>query len=982
MKKTTYLFIIVLLALAVCSNVGEYKMISKTDANGFTYATIVNDPFAGRIYTLENGLIVYLTVNKQEPRVQTYIAVRAGGKNDPKETTGLAHYFEHLMVKGTTRFGTKDYAAEKPLLDQIERLYEIHRNTTDAAQRKIIYKEIDRISQEASKVAIPNEYDKLMRAIGSRGTQSWTSYDATMYLEDIPSNQIEAWAMVEANRFSDPVFRLFHTELETIYEEKNMALMQDDYKSSNAILNGLFPHHPYGTQTVLGIPEHLKNPSIADIKKYWETYYVANNMVIVLSGDFDPDKTIAILDKHFGTLRSGGVPAVQVEPEAPITEPVTKEVWGDDAENVLIAFRLPAANSRDMEIAQVVNYLMSNGKAGLIDLNLNQRQLVLGAGNHIYGMADYGAFILNGRPKQEQTLDDVKDLLLEQVDLLKLGKFEDWLIEATVNNFRLQRIQDFQTNLSRVRTVASVFINNENWLDAVSRLSRQAKITKQDVIDFANKYFADNYVVVYKRQGKDQNVKKVEKPQITPISANYDGNSESEFLKHVKAIQVEPIEPLFLDFNKDITKLTTKTHIPLLYERNTENGLFELTYLCDMGNDSDKALSLAFLYLEYVGTSQYTPEQIKSEFYKIACTYNFQASNNRVTITLRGLDDNFERAVELFELLLNDLQVDQTAFYNLLLDFNQFRDNEKLNRQRLLTALRSYGIWGPKSSITNVLTADEMAQLKPEDLIARILDMKNFKHRILYYGPRSASKINSFISKMHTVGSKLKEVLPPPVFFKQQETPTNKVYFVHYNSPQVFINMISKGEKYDKSIGPIRMMYNRYFGEGRNAIVFQEMRETRNVAYGAGASYVVDWSNPDLSYIHWAAIFTHGDKITDAVSTFHELINDMPESEKAFNLAKESAITNLRTERIVRGTVLWEYLNAEKFGYTHDLRKDRFEKYQTMTLDDVKAFHEKYITGRNYFYCILGDEKDSKLMREIAKLGEVQKLSVEEIFGY
>ena len=245
-----------------------------TDSSGYTYETVKNDPLKTRIYTLDNGLKVYMSVNKAEPRIETYIAVKVGGKNDPSETTGLAHYFEHLMFKGTQQFGTSNYEAEKPLLDQIEQLFEVYRKTTDDAERAAIYRQIDSISYEASKYAIPNEYDKLMSAIGALETNANTSMDRTVYIENIPSNQIENWARIQADRFKNVVIRGFHTELETIYEEKNMSLTDDNRKVYTTIGEVLYPNHPYGKQSVLGTQEHLKNPSITNVKNYHTQYYV------------------------------------------------------------------------------------------------------------------------------------------------------------------------------------------------------------------------------------------------------------------------------------------------------------------------------------------------------------------------------------------------------------------------------------------------------------------------------------------------------------------------------------------------------------------------------------------------------------------------------------------------------------------------------------------------------------------------------------
>ncbi|MDE6287786.1 MAG: insulinase family protein, partial [Muribaculaceae bacterium] len=328
-----------ILAITACSAAMAAK---------YEYTTVEGDPLGTKIYTLPNGLRVYMSVNKDKPRIQTYIAVRVGGKNDPAETTGLAHYFEHLMFKGTEQFGTSDYAAEKPLLEEIEQLFETYRVTTDSTERRNIYHRIDSISYQASLIAIPNEYDKLMALIGANGTNAYTSQDVTCYVEDIPSNQIENWARSQADRFEHPVLRGFHTELETIYEEKNMSLTQDNRKMSEAMLAALFPNHPYGTQTVLGTQENLKNPSITNVKNYHKQWYVPNNMAICLSGDFDPDEMVDIITKYFGHLKPNpSLPVLEVVEEAPITEPIDVVVKGPDAERIYLAWRIPAAKDPD-----------------------------------------------------------------------------------------------------------------------------------------------------------------------------------------------------------------------------------------------------------------------------------------------------------------------------------------------------------------------------------------------------------------------------------------------------------------------------------------------------------------------------------------------------------------------------------------------------------------------------------------------------------
>jgi predicted Zn-dependent peptidase len=280
----------------------EDSTTSASAQKEYKYETAPNDPLNARIYTLDNGLKVYLSDYEEAPRIQTYIAVRAGSKNDPADATGLAHYLEHMVFKGTTELGTANWEKEKAELDKIEALYEKYRNTTDEATRKKIYHQIDSVSGVAATYAIANEYDKLTTAIGAKGTNAYTWVDQTVYVNDIPSNQLERWLELEADRFREMVPRLFHTELEAVYEEKNRTLDSDSRKVSEVIYETLFPTHQYGTQTTIGTIEHLKNPSITAIKNYFDKYYVPNNMAIAMSGDIDFDKTIRLIDKYWGRM--------------------------------------------------------------------------------------------------------------------------------------------------------------------------------------------------------------------------------------------------------------------------------------------------------------------------------------------------------------------------------------------------------------------------------------------------------------------------------------------------------------------------------------------------------------------------------------------------------------------------------------------------------------------------------------------------------
>lgn len=969
-----------LLKLSCLSLLFAIAFSSCSSSEKYSYETVPNDPLKARIYTLDNGLKVYLTVNKETPRIQTYIAVRVGGKNDPAETTGLAHYFEHLMFKGTQKFGTQNYEAEKPLLDQIEQQFELYRKTKDEAQRNAIYHIIDSLSYEASKYAIPNEYDKLMSAIGATGTNAYTAFDQTVYIDDIPSNQIDNWAKIQADRFENNVIRGFHTELETVYEEKNMSLTKDPRKVYEAVLSALFPHHPYGTQTVLGTQEDLKNPSITNIKNYHQTWYVPNNIAICLSGDFDPDETIATINKYFGQMKPNNeLPKLNLPKESPITQPVVREVLGPDAENITLAWRFPGAASKDYETLQVVSQILYNEKAGLIDLDLNQQQKVLAAYCYPLDMVDYSALMMQALPKQGQTLDEVKALLLDEVKKLRAGDFDEKMLEANINNFKLYELQQLESNEGRADMLVNSFINGTDWAEQVTSIDRMAKLTKADIVAFANKYLNDNnYAVIYKKQGKDPNEKKISKPAITPIVMNRD--TASSFLTEVQKSTVKPIEPVFLDFKKDLSQLKAKADIPVLYKQNSTNDLFQLIYVFDMGNNNDKALGTAFSYLEYLGTSDMTPEQLKSEFYRLACTFSVTPGNERTYVVLSGLNENMPAAVQLFEKLMADAQVNPEAYTNMAGDILKSRKDAKLNQGQNFSRLMQYARYGAESPTRNLLTEAELTTMNPQELVDRIHNQNGYKHRILYYGPSSEKDLVTIINEHHQTPATLKDA-PVGKSFTYQETPQTRILIAPYDAKQIYMSQYSnRGEKFDPSIEPSREIYNEYFGGSMNSIVFQEMRESRGLAYSAWAGMVKP-NYLKYPYVLQTHIATQNDKMIDAITTFNDIINNMPESEAAFKLAQDALTARLRTDRIIKSDIIWSYVNAQDMGENVDPRIKLYNDIQNMTLKDVTDFQNKWIKGRTYIYCILGDKKELN-MQKLKEVGPVEELTQEQIFGY
>ena len=943
------------------------------------YERVGGDPMQTRIYTLDNGLKVYLSVNKEEPRIQAYIAVRTGSKNDPAETTGLAHYLEHLMFKGTKQFGTTDPEAEAPLLDEIEQRYEEYRTLTDEALRKQKYHEIDSVSQLAAKYFIPNEYDKLMAAIGSQGSNAFTSNDVTCYVEDIPSNEIENWAKVQADRFQNMVIRGFHTELEAVYEEYNIGLSNDGNKQYEAMLAKLFPTHPYGTQTTIGTQQHLKNPSITNIKNYFAKWYVPNNVAICMAGDFDPDKALAILKKYFGEWKPGEDVSQPTFPELePLTQPVDTTVMGLESENIWLGWRTEKASSLQNDTLKLISTVLYNGKAGLFDLDLNQEMKVMDAAAFTEPMLDHGLFLLAGQPKEGQSLDEVKELMLGEINKLKCGDFDEDLLLAALNNKKLDELRSLDQNSSRVSKMLDAFINGIGWKQEVGQMDRLAKITKQELVAFANRFFTEGYVTVYKRQGEDTTQKKIDKPAITPIPTNRD--LVSQFVKDIQEAEVDPIEPQFLDYKKDLSFFKTQKGLPVVYKQNTENGLFELQFRYEFGHEDDNRYDVAANYIDYLGTDKLTAAQVKHQFYKMACNYAISVNADYITIGLSGLAEYMPDALALLEDLLHNAKVDQNAYDQMVGLILKNRQDQKSEQRNCFSMLGAYALYGPHNAMRDNMTEQQLREANPQELLDLLKNISGYEHQVLYYGPIAKEKLDECVSDLHPTEKDLKPV-PEGKPYELQTITEPEVIIAPYDAKNIYMRMfVNEGRQTNLDEHATIELFNEYFGGGMNGVVFQEMREARGLAYNAMAYYLTPAKKgqPEFFLTH---IITQNDKMMDCVKQFREILDKMPANESAFQIAKDALTKQLASQRTTKFSVILAYLSDKRQGFDFDVDQKIYEDLQNLTLKDITDFEQAQIAGKTGRYAILGNEKELDIPA-LEKIAPIRRVSLEEIFGY
>jgi predicted Zn-dependent peptidase len=958
--------IAVVAAIALClPAAAHYERINQPNPN---------DPMAAHIYRLDNGLTVYLTRNKETLRFYAEIAVRAGSKTDPADATGLAHYLEHLLFKGNQTLGTLDYGKEKAYIDQITGLYDQHFKETDEVKRKALYAEINRVSQEAAQYAVPNEIDKIYKALGGGELNAHTWNEETVYQVALPMNRLRQWAAIESVRFQEPVFRLFHTELETVYEEKNRTLDNKDRVINEAVEALVFKKHPYGQQTTIGTVEHLKNPNLNYIRDYFNTWYVPNNMAICISGNIDIDEAIQVIDENFSAWKSKDLPAPKVFAEDPLQGEERVTVKYKSEEQVVLAFRLPGQNDPDAEALKLIDMIMDNSVAGLINLNLNQAQRVRQAGSYPYQMNDYGVEHLWGVPKDGQSLDEVQQLLLEQIEKVKKGEFEDWVLPAIVTDFKKHQKASLESDVARVNQMTNAFLGFTDWDRKVGEIARIEKLTKDDVVRVANQYFSGGYVSG-RRIDEQQEIPSITKPQIDPVKI--DPTRQSDFAKKILAISAKPIEPVFVDPEKDYTVAGYKEGVKLYYAPNPLNDLFSLSILVEFGTFEDNKIGVSTLLLDKSGTKRFSAEDLKKEWYKLGMDASVNAGDNETFIAISGLDENFEKSLALLMEWITGPTADAATLDELKQIILVSREDEKKDPGALNRALSAYHRYGAESSFLRRLPSAELQKLTVDELQALIRGLLDYKHVITYTGSLPLDRVQKALAKLHPLPSTLKD--PPPYRFLRARAPaSNEVFFFNKEAAQAQVRIEYRSGVYGPDILTPAELYNSYFADGMSSIVFQELRESRALAYSAGALYHVG-TRIDDENLMIGAIGCQADKTPEAVAAFIEIMDKLPESPERMQEALTALDNQYRTSKLGFRDVIGAVRAWEKLGLAPDPRKKQFEALKSAGLETVLAFHKQWVKDRAKLISVVGD-KNRIDMTALKQYGDITEVELDALF--
>jgi predicted Zn-dependent peptidase len=922
-------------------------------------------------YKLQNGLTVYLNEDKTASNVYGAVWVNAGGKNDPADATGMAHYLEHMLFKGTEQLGTQNFSVEKTHLDSIRLLYDQLALTKDKNKKVEIQKLINEQELKAAKFAIPNEFDKLLKSFGSTGVNASTGEDYTNYYNFFPANQLSKWLDIYAHRFQQPVFRLFQSELETVYEEKNRAGDDLQRRVQEKFNEYIYGDHPYSKQTVLGSVEHLKNPSLSKMYQYFEDYYVANNMALILTGNFDTEHAKPLIENTFGKLKKGTVPSFPDYTPSNFEGRVVEKVRITPIKAGFMGYKLVPNGHPDQPALEVIANMMSNeNSTGFIDkMSLNNEALYAGAYSEF--LEDDGSTFIFYVPK-------VFGKSLKKFETQIKGSFQDIVkgnfTEEYFASIKYGIYRDFNLSLERLesrgRYLGLSFIYGLDYRDFLSYPQKIQKLTKDDIKSVAAKYYGEDYFTMQSRTGFPKKPK-LKKPSYKPIKSRTE--AISAYTEKFEKLPEQKVEPNFIDFDRDVHLMDEYIY----YTRNPWNDVFTLTMSIAKGLVKDEYYPLLASALNNAGTTTYSPVELKNEFAKLGATYSFSAGYGNFEISVTGLDKQFDATLALVAHVLTEFNpTKQTIDYL----YNQRTTENKINKNNPSTGgtmLYVYGLYNENSSYKRRIPAEKLKAMAPDLLKSKLTTLINSGFKTIHYvGQKDQKTIGSTFTSNPLFK---KNTTDQYTFLEAKPVSENTIYIVHdKRAIQSYVYYIVNSEPLDYEKSFRKNAFNSYYTNSLSGLLFQEVREFRSLAYATGGSYVDPVYEPEKRGRLVMFTGSQGDKTTDAVGVVMGLLKDMP-------------VYKSRTDEIKNGLILQSSSSKPNFrdlsetvdallrsGYTKDPNEINYTKYPQLTFEDIQSFYSENIKGKPVTITIYGDA--SRFDKEkLKQYGRVVELTMKDI---
>jgi predicted Zn-dependent peptidase len=927
------------------------------------------DTMGVTVTRLENGLTVYISTDHTQPRISTRIVVRAGSRHDPADSTGLAHYLEHMLFKGTSKLGALDPVAEQPHLTAIEQLYARRFIEKDEAKRADLLAQIDRETQACATSVIPQEMDRIYTTLGAQGVNAMTGPDATQYVSDVPANRFEAWARLEAERFMNPSFRLFLPELEAVYEEKNHTLDDSENRVAEALEAALYPRHPYGTQTGIGSSEHLKNPAYQQMVAFFRRWYVPNNMAIILAGDIDPATALPIIRAQFGAWPARPLPDRSPGELVPLTGRVQRDVVAEGEESVSLAWPVVPAGHPDTLAVEVMSFMAASDEVGLLHRDLVLPQKVLAAGADVDLKHEAGDFSAYASARDGQSLAEVERLILQSIEHLKAGDFTQADLDALVLNVAMEQEARLEFNAARADRMANAFIERRPWTEVTSFMDRLRKVTKADVVRVANQYLTANFAVVARHRGTFS-PPKIAKPKITPLAPAPD--RRSAFAEAIAAIPFRPLEPQWVKEGSDFQR----ARLPaggLLAARNRRNQLYAITYDFDFGSRRQPLLCHAIDLQRKAGAGDLSAEALQRRLFALGAHIDVACESDAVSITVAGMDGTMTEALALLDLWFRQPRFDEGDVARLLQNTLTARRNELDDPRSAADALAEYAMQGAESPFLLAPSNQTLQRARAVDLRRLLIDLPDHQHKTRYFGPRAvdeAARLIGFGRNHRPVKAR------SPMRFRRVDRDT--VYLLSRDMAQAQLRVSLPLAPLAKSQRAEGEVLGQYLG-GLSGAVFHEIRELRGLAYQADAG-LLPGSRPRDQSVLIGTLATQPDKATQALGRLVEVLRKQPINEARLREAKQGLDEGYRATRVVPREVTALVDSWDQLGEAGDVRPRLRAEVAKLQAAQLQAFLQQ-IARRPMVVSVTADGPQVGL-GELGKIGVVKRVSVGQLFSY
>ena len=926
---------------------------------------------------LSNGMTVWLNEDHSQPKVFGAVVVKAGAKDCPN--TGIAHYFEHIMFKGTDRIGTIDYQAEKPWLDSISAQYDLLSQTHDEAERTKIQHHINELSLKASDYVIPNEFNRLISKYGGSGLNAGTGYDETFYFNSFLPQYMEQWCWLNSERLISPVFRGFQGELENVYEEKNRSA-DGMGNAMEKVMGAVFKTQPYA-YPIIGSTENLKNPRLSDMAAFYKKYYVASNMGLILCGDITPDSTLTtLLEQTFGRVQTGTAPKRGYSPMPDIQPNEKYEVKlpipliGIEA----LVFKAPTDFEPDADALDLANALLSNGKAGLLDSLMNEHKVMLALATSM-AFADAGGSAILIIPKLLGKMKTAQERIMEQVHKVMNGQFSTEQMEALKQELVMAAERELETISGRSQLMIDAYAKGHSWQDVLDKITHIKQLKKEDVVAAAKKYYSANHITLSKKYGTSDK-ETIKQPGYKPITPK-NMDAKSTFALQLEQMPVKEAAIRTVDFANDVTTKQLNDHVTLYYKENPINDIFTFTLRYKDGELHTPKLKVLADYLNAIGTDSLKKQQLEQAWQKMGITMSAETGNKTFSLNLTGPDKQLKPALQLLAHFLCNAKGDNEAL-------NEAKDADKVNRKSfgkqkddVMRPMLERILYGEKSTYLTQLSKKEIKALKSDELLSLFRDLQQYDCELFYCGHQTVESVAlstqqtlplaQCTRKQADTFRPLQQYSEPTVFF--YEVPKSRQnYVVSYDA----ISALPTAEERTKL-----KLWDEYFGGGMSSVLFQNVREFRSLAYSTGGKSITTSlaQHPQeiLGYI--TATGTQADKTLEALTTIDSLLRQMPMKEENLKAARQSVISDIQNDYPTFRDMASYVANQRMNGYSTNPNADMARLLPAVSAQDIVQFHQQHISNNKRVWIIIGDKKLTD-MKALARFGKVVQLKKEDVY--